>query len=91
MTATDRAKLPTVSHTKVSGSNVMILTYRQRANLVGVFVNVQTCADLKTWVTPTNATTTQTATTDGTNDVIMKIQIPAPTTGATFIQLNVTQ
>jgi cyclophilin family peptidyl-prolyl cis-trans isomerase len=91
MTAADRAKLPTVGTTTVSGTMYMTLTYHQRPNLVGVFVNVETSTDLATWAAPTNATMTQTTATDGSGDSIMVVQVPAPTSGFQFMRLNVTQ
>jgi peptidyl-prolyl cis-trans isomerase A (cyclophilin A) len=91
MPATDLAKLPKAGSTTISGAKVATLTYRQRANLVGVFVNVETSTDLQTWAAPTNATTTQTATTDGTGDTITQVSVPAPTNGGQFFRLDVSQ
>jgi hypothetical protein len=75
----------------ISGTQVLTLTYRQRADLVGVFVSVQTSTDLQTWAAPTNATTTQTATTDSSGDTIMQVQVPVPAGGTQFIRLSLTQ
>jgi peptidyl-prolyl cis-trans isomerase A (cyclophilin A) len=91
MMPADRAKLPTVGSAVISGTQVLTLTYRQRADLVGVFVSVQTSTDLQTWAAPTNATTTQTATTDSSGDTIMQVQVPVPAGGTQFIRLSLTQ
>jgi hypothetical protein len=56
-----------------------------------VFVSVQTSTDLQTWAAPTNATTTQTATTDSSGDTIMQVQVPVPAGGTQFIRLSLTQ
>jgi peptidyl-prolyl cis-trans isomerase A (cyclophilin A) len=91
MTPADRAKLPTVGSAMVSGAQVLTLTYRQRADLVGVFVNVETSTDLQTWGAPTSATTTQTPATDSSGDTIMQVQVPVPAGGTQFIRLSLTQ
>jgi hypothetical protein len=91
MTATDRTKLPTVGQKTVSGTTYMTLTYHQRPNLVGVFINVETSTDLVNWAAPTNSITTQTTATDGSGDAIMVVQVPAPTSGFQFMRLSATQ
>jgi cyclophilin family peptidyl-prolyl cis-trans isomerase len=90
MPATDLAKLPKAGLATISGAKYATLVYRQRANLVGVFVSVETSTNLQTWAAPTNATTTQTTTTDGTGDTIIQVAVPAPTKGGQFFRLNVT-
>jgi cyclophilin family peptidyl-prolyl cis-trans isomerase len=89
MTANDRTKLPVVGKAATTGH--MTLTYHERMHLdvVSVSVGVQTSTDLVNWAT-TNATTTQTGT-DSDGDAIMVVDVPAPTSGAEFIRLNVTQ
>jgi len=90
VTAADRAILPTVGTTTISGSNYETLTYREYASTTGVTINVQTSQDLQTWTTLTNPTITQTGIDATTGDPILQAHAPI-TAFPQFIRLDVTQ
>ena len=89
MTPSDRAALPTTGTLTAGGTPYLTLTYRRFALATGITSTVQTSADLKTWITPTNSTTTQTGTDATTGDAIMQVQVPF-TGNKEFIRLQVT-
>lgn len=91
MSANDRAALPVVGMTTISGTKYLTLTYRQNAQKIDASVYVQTSSDLQTWTTVANPTITPTGTTDSiTHDPFMQVQVLATGTKQ-FIRLNVTQ
>jgi cyclophilin family peptidyl-prolyl cis-trans isomerase len=89
LTVTERANLPALGTTTISGTKYLTLTFHQHNALVGVTVNVQTSPDLQTWTTATNPTIVQTGT-DANGDPIMQVQVAESGT-MQFIRLNVTQ
>jgi acetyl esterase/lipase len=93
MSAADRAALPTVGTTKISGTTYLTLTYRQYALETGVTVAVQSSTNLQTWTTDTNPgdQPQPTGNTDSvTGDPFMQARVPfvGP---RKFIRLSVTQ
>ena len=92
MTATDRAALPVVGVTTVSGTQYLELTYRQNALLTGITVNVQTSTDLKNWTTANPPGLFQQVGTDGTTgDPIVEVGVKTNSVAKMFIRLNVTE
>lgn len=89
MTAADRAALPVITTTTISGAKYFILTYRQYAQKTGITVNAQTSSDLVTWTTVSNPTMTQLSLNSATGDPTLQVQVPASGTRA-YIRLNVT-
>jgi autotransporter-associated beta strand protein len=98
MSTADRAALPAVGTTTITGTPYLTLTFREYALETGITVNVQTSPDLQTWTTLTLTTTTPTPTTytlqqvdtdSTTGDPIMQVQVPITGTKQ-FIRLNVT-
>jgi len=89
MTAADRAALPVLATTSISGTQYLTLTYRQYALKTGITVNLQTSTDLQTWTTVANPIITQTGTDPNTGDPIIQFQVPVTGTRE-FLRLNVT-
>ena len=93
MTNTSRAKLPVSGMVKIGSVPYLTLTYHQRQNLsaTGVTASVVTSTDLVNWAAPTNPITTQTPANDGSGDMIIEVEVPAPASGSQFLQLNLSQ
>lgn len=91
MSAADRAALPAVGMTTISGSSYITLTYRQYLGETGLTINVQTSTDMNTWTTVTPDHTVNVGTDPVTNDPLIQVQVKVSPTGAPqeFIRLNV--
>lgn len=89
MSESDKAALPKVGLTNVSGTNYLTLTFRQSVYMTNVTLNVQTSTDLQTWQTVTPAVSQQISTDATTGDPIMQVGVPLAG-GKEFIRLNIT-
>lgn len=90
MSATDRAKLPTVGTITNSGTTYVTLTYHQSASMLGVTPTVQTSTDLQTWTPVSQSSVFEIGSDSSTGDAIMQAQVPVSGTKQ-FVRLNLTQ
>lgn len=90
MSLADQAKLPVAGKTTISGATYQTLTYHQRPNPVNVFMTLQSSTDLVTWAAPASIISQQTGT-DSDGNSIIQLAVPAPTSGAQFLRLSLSQ
>ena len=85
----DRAALPLVGKTTLSGTTYLTLTFRENPIITGVTLNLQTSTDIHTWQTVTPDLLQVIGTDAVTGDPIVEIGVIA-TGSKKFIRLNVT-
>lgn len=91
MSASDRAALPAVGLTTISGSTYLTLTYRQNKTETGLTINAQTSTDMQSWtnVTPDNTITVGTDAAKGDPLIQVQIKINPSSVSREFVRLNV--
>jgi hypothetical protein len=91
MSTTDRAALPQVGVTSISGTDYLTVTYRQYALETGITINLQTSSDLSSWTTAKPPDLSQQVGVDSaTSDPIMEVGVKTNGVPKLFIRLNVT-
>ena len=88
MNGSDRAALPVLGTTSLSGTQYLTLTYRQNQLITGLAVNVQITSDLQSWSTITPDFTQQTGTDPNTGDPIIEVKVHVTNESRNFIRLN---
>jgi len=92
MSSTDKAALPQVGTTTISGTKYLTLTFRQYSLETGITINLQTTSDLLSWTTVKPPDLSRQVGVDSiTSDPIVEVGVKTNGSAKQFLRLNVTQ